>query len=175
MRLRSATQEDAASLSLLHAETWKATYLGQVPEVLASERIRRARERDWVTHTERRVAAGGDVLVVTEDQAVVGFSEYGPTEDDDDDPSHVGHIMRVYVHPQSQSKGAGRILVQAACDQLAADDYDEVTLWTLDDTTNRALGFYAHLGWAREDVLNDEEPADRRYRLRLAKVVTEDC
>lgn len=169
MRLRRATPADAASLSLLHAETWKATYVGQVPEALAAERIRVASERDWVTQTERRVAAGGGVLVVTEEQAVIGFCEYGPTEDDDDDPSRVAHIMRVYVRPQSQSKGAGRMLVQAACDQLALDGYDEVTLWTLDDATNRALGFYAHLGWSREEVRNDEEPPDLRYRRRLTQ------
>lgn len=167
MELRRATPDDAASLSRVHAETWTATYVDQVPAVLAAERIVRAQERDWVTHAERRVTAGGGVLVVTEEQAVVGFCEYGPTEDDDDDPSHVGHIMRVYVHPQSQSKGAGRILVEAACDQLALDGYNEVTLWTLDDATNRALGFYAHLGWSREDVRNDEEPPDIRCRRRL--------
>jgi GNAT superfamily N-acetyltransferase len=167
MEPRQATPADAASLSWVHAETWKATFVGQVPDVLAEERILKARERDWVTYTEQRVAAGGGVLVVAEEEEVVGFCEYGPTEDADDDPSRVGHIMRVYVRPQSQAKGAGRMLVEAACERLALDGYDQATLWTLDGPTNRALGFYAHLGWSCEDVRNGEEPPDVRYRRRL--------
>lgn len=167
MELRQATTRDAVSLSLVHAETWEATYVGQVSDVLADERIRKARERDWVDHTERRIAAGGGVVVVVERHEVFGFCEYGPTEDADDDPSRVGHIIRVYVHPRSQAKGAGRILIEAACERLARDGYDQATLWTLDDPTNRALGFYTHLGWSCEDIHNGEDPPDVRYRRRL--------
>ncbi len=167
MEIRQARPRDAPSLSRVHAETWKATYVGQVPDVLAEERIVKARERDCVTHAVGRVAAGGGVLVVADQQNVFGFCEHGPTEDADDDPSRVGHIMRLYVHPQSQAKGAGKILVEAACERLALDDYDEATPWTLDDPTNRALGFYAHLGWSCEGIRNGERPPDVRYRRRL--------
>lgn len=167
MELRPVRPGDAASLSWVHAETWEATYVGQVPDVLAEERILRARDRDWVFHAAQRVAAGGGVLVVAEEEGVVGFCEYGPTEDGDDDPSRVGHIMRLYVHPRSQAKGAGEMLVEGACERLALDGYDEVTLWTLDDPTNQALGFYAHLGWSCEQVRNGEDPPDVRYRRRL--------
>lgn len=167
MELRQATAEDAASLSWVHAETWKVTYVGQVPDELADERILRARERDWVTQIDRRVADRGGVLVVVDQHEVVGFCEYGPTEDPDDDPSRVGHIMRLYVHPRSQAKGAGRMLLTAACERLATGGYDEATLWTLDDPTNRALGFYRHLGWSCAGVRKSEDPPDVRYRRRL--------
>lgn len=167
MELRLGTPEDAASLSWVHAETWKATYVGQVPAELAAERISKARERDWVSQTEQRLAAGGGVLVVVHEHEVVGFCEYGPTEDADDDPSRVGHIMRLYVHPLNQARGAGRMLVEAACERLRVDGYSEVTLWTLDDPTNRALGFYVYLGWSCEGVRNGDDPPDVRYRLQL--------
>ena len=39
MEIRQARPRDAPSLSRVHAETWKATYVGQVPDVLAEERI----------------------------------------------------------------------------------------------------------------------------------------
>jgi len=71
------------------------------------------------------------VLVVAEDREVVGFCECGPTEDADDDPRRVGHIMRVYVHPSHQGRGGGRLLLEAACARLAAGGYENVTLWTL--------------------------------------------
>jgi ribosomal protein S18 acetylase RimI-like enzyme len=167
MKLRDAAPRDAAALSRVHAVTWEATFIGQVPDALAEERIRKAHERDWVIHTQLRVAAGGGVLVVAEDSDVAGFCEYGPTEDADDDPSHVGHIMRLYVHPRSQAKGIGRMLVEAACERLALVGHDEATLWTRDDPSNRALGFYARLGWSRQDVRSSEDPPDVRYRRRL--------
>ncbi|CAA9229097.1 MAG: hypothetical protein AVDCRST_MAG20-1137 [uncultured Acidimicrobiales bacterium] len=166
MELRHATAGDAVSLSGVHVETWRATYVGQVPDRHAEERIAVAQERDWVTHQERRVVAGGGVLAAVDDGDVVGFCEYGPTEDDDDDPSRVGHIMRLYLRPQSQSRGAGRMLLEAACERLAARGFDSVTLWTLDDPRNRAIGFYVHLGWSREGVRDDDPPAVR-YRRRL--------
>jgi hypothetical protein len=49
MELREAAPEDAAALSRLHAVAWEATFVGQVPDALAEERIRKAQERDWVT------------------------------------------------------------------------------------------------------------------------------
>lgn len=168
MELRRARPEDEASLSWVHVETWKATYLGQVPDEHAEERIVAAQERDWVAHMARRVAAAGDVLVVVDEGEVVGFCEYGPTEDVDDDDARVGHIMRLYLHPRSQSQGAGRTLLEAACERLAADGYDTVTLWTLDDPRNRAIGFYTHLGWSREEVRNTDDPPDVRYRRQLS-------
>ena len=167
MELREAAPEDAAALSRVHAVTWEATFVGHVPDALAEARIRKAQERDWVTHTRRRIAAGGGVLVVAEDLDLVGFCEYGPTEDADDDPSRVGHIMRLYVQPRSQARGIGRLLVEAACERLALVGDDEATLWTLDDPSNRALGFYAHLGWSRQGVRNGKDALDVRYRRRL--------
>jgi GNAT superfamily N-acetyltransferase len=167
VELRQATPRDAAALSRVHVETWKATYIGQVPDEHAAERIVAAQQRDWVVHEERRVAAGGGVLVAVEDGEVVGFCEYGPTEDADDDPTRVGHVMRLYVLPRSQSKGSGRRLLEAACARLAADGYDDVTLWTLDDPGNRAIGFYAHLGWSREGVRKHDDPPDVRFRRQL--------
>jgi GNAT superfamily N-acetyltransferase len=167
MELRRAAPEDAAALSRVHAVTWAATFVGQVPDALADERIRRAQERNWVTHAQRRVATGGGVLVVAGDLDLVGFCEYGPTEDADDDPSRVGHIMRLYVLPRSQATGTGRDLLEAACERLALDGYEEATLWTLDDPSNRALGFYAHLGWSRQGARHGEDPPEVRYRRRL--------
>lgn len=162
-----ATPGDAAALSWIHAETWEDTYLGQVPDALALERIARARARDWAEHGALRTRTGGGVVVVSRDQGVVGFCEFGPTEDVDDDPQRVGHIMRLYVHPLHQGRGGGKALVESACERLAGDGYEEVTLWTLEAPSNRAHGFYARLGWTNEGIQNGERPPDVRYRRGL--------
>lgn len=89
-----ATLNDAATLSRIHAETWEDTYAGQVPDALAREGMARARARDWTEHLGLRARAGGGVVVLIEAQHVVGFCEFGPTEDAGDDPQHVGHMRR---------------------------------------------------------------------------------
>lgn len=163
-----ARLEDAATLSRIHAETWEDTFVGQVPDALAREGMARTRARDWVEYLALRASAGGGVVVLVEDQHVVGFCEFGPTEDADDDPQHVGHIMRLYVHPLHQGHGGGRLLVESACARLAGEGFEEATLWTLEGSSNRAHGFYAHLGWLNEGVWNGDQPPDVRYRRRLA-------
>jgi GNAT superfamily N-acetyltransferase len=168
MEARPATPGDAAALSRIHAETWADTYAGQVPDALARERIARARARDWAEHGELRTSIGGGVVVLIQDQDVVGFCEFGPTLDADDDPRRVGHIMRLYVHPRHQGQGGGKLLVESVSARLAGDGYQEATLWTPEAPANRAHGFYAHLGWTNGGICNDEQPPDVRYRRRLS-------
>lgn len=168
LEVRGATPGDAEGLSRVHAETWEHTYVGQVPDEMARDRVARARDRNWVEHAERRARRGGGVLVLLADDVVAGFCEFGPTEDADDDGRSVGHIMRLYVHPMHQGRGGGRLLLESACAHLAGDGYVEVTLWTLEAASNRALAFYDHLGWILEGTHNAEAPPDVRYRRRLA-------
>ena len=167
VEVRDATPADVETLARIHAETWEATYVGSVSPVAAAEGIARARSRDWRAHTELRRRLGGDVLVLLVDGDVGGFCELGPTEDADDDPRRVGHVMRLYVLPRHHGRGGGRLLLDEACARLAAGGHECATLWTQDDESNRAHGFYSHLGWTLEDVHRDDDPDDIRYRRQL--------
>ena len=162
--VRDAAPEDAEALTRIHAETWQDTYVGHVSDTLAHDGIARARNRDWAGHADLRVSLGGGVLVLIHAGVVVGFCEFGPTEDGDDDARRVGHIMRLYVHPVYQGQGGGRLLLESACARLARSGFANVTLWTLQAESNRAHGFYHQLGWTREDVQRDDDPDDIRYR-----------
>ena len=165
VEVRDAADEDAAALAAVHAETWVDTYVGKVADEVAAERIARARDRDWIQHTELRTQLGGGVVVLTLDGEVVGFCEYGPTEDADDDPRLVGHIMRLYILPAHQGRGGGRLLLEAACRRLADSGFTSATLWTVEDGWNPAHGFYGRLGWDLEDA--HQTDGDIRYRRRL--------
>jgi GNAT superfamily N-acetyltransferase len=167
MEVRMATPGEAAALSRVHAETWADTYLGLVPDALARERIARAGARDWAEHGAMRTRTGGGVVVLIRDEVLVGFCEFGPTEDADDDPQRIGHIMRIYIDPRHQGHGGGKLLLESACARLAGGGYEAATLWTLEAPSNRAHGFYAHLGWTNDGIRNDERPPDVRYRRRL--------
>ncbi len=167
LKVRQTAPGDNDALLRIHAETWVATYVGQVPDELARARLATARERDWGKHAELRARAGGGVLVLLDDGVVAGFCEFGPTQDSDDDARRVGHIMRLYVHPQHQGHGGGRLLIESACAYLARNGFVEATLWTLEAASNLAHGFYTTLGWTIEGTRNDEMPPDVRYRRRL--------
>ena len=166
VEIRAAEPKDAAELADVHADTWVATYVGNVPEDVASVRVARARDRDWTTHTDLRVRLGGGVLVLVDNGLVVGFCEFGPTEDEDDDPSQVGHIMRIFIQPTYQGLGGGKLLMVEACEQMASRGFASATLWTPEDQWNhRALGFYRALGWVQEEVR--APGGDIRHRLAL--------
>lgn len=165
VEVRDATPEDAFALAWVHAETWVDTYVGRVPEEIATERVGRARNRDWREHAELRRRLGGGVLVLGTKDAVVGFCEFGPTEDPGENPSQVGHIMRLYVLPAHQGRGGGRLLLDAACHRLSGGGFESVTLWTVEDEWNPAHDFYRRLGWVREGARQTE--GDIRYRLEF--------
>lgn len=99
-----------------------------------------------------RAQLGGEVLVLVDGGSVVGFCEFGPTEDQDDDPSQVGHVMRVFVRPTHEGRGGGKLLMAEACQRMTGQGFASVTLWTPEDQWNhRALEFYRRLGWAQEE------------------------
>ena len=153
MEVRTARSKDAPDLAQVHAETWVATYVGHVDEAVAAVRVARARRRDWTSHLDLRRQLGGDVYVLVDNGPVVGFCEFGPTEDEDDDPSEVGHIMRLFIRPDRQGRGGGKLVLAAACKEMARRSFSSVTLWTPDNEWNRrALDFYGHLGWVLEDA-----------------------
>jgi GNAT superfamily N-acetyltransferase len=153
MQVRAAHSKDSPDLAQVHADAWVATYVGNVDEDVAAVRVARARTRDWTAHLDLRRQLGGDVYALVDNDGVVGFCEFGPTEDSDDDPSEVGHIMRLYIRPDRQGHGGGKLLMAAACEAMAGRSFASVTLWTPDSEWNRrALDFYRHLGWVLENA-----------------------
>jgi GNAT superfamily N-acetyltransferase len=171
VQLRDARHQDAERLRQIHVDTWADTYTGIVPGDLVRARLSDHRARDWAQQIDSRIDAGGGLLALTESDDVIGFCEFGPTEDDDDDPSCVGQILRLYVLPVRQGRGGGRILVSGACDRLARAGFVAATVWTLEgDANHRAHGFYRHMGFACEGVLNAETPPDVRYRRSLTPI-----
>jgi len=153
VEVRCAEPDDAVVLAEVHADTWVATYVGNVPEDVAAVRVARARDRDWRSHMDFRAQLGGEVLVLVDGGSVVGFCEFGPTEDQDDDPSQVGHVMRVFIRPTHQGRGGGKLLMAEACQRMTGQGFASVTLWTPEAQWNhRALEFYRCLGWVQEEV-----------------------
>ncbi|QHC62734.1 GNAT family N-acetyltransferase [Rathayibacter festucae] len=95
-----------------------------------------------------------DVLLVAElDGRVVGYSG---THGDD------GELYVLFVHPAVGRRGIGRLLLEAAEDDLRARGRDEVFLWTHDADT-RAQHVYAAAGFAPTGARRKGEIHGRHY------------
>jgi hypothetical protein len=86
VRIIEASLADAAALQSLHITTWMATYKGLVPESFYRERLTAHGGRDWADLVRRQRAGGGGVLIAMSHGRIDGLCQYGPTEDNDDDP-----------------------------------------------------------------------------------------
>jgi ribosomal protein S18 acetylase RimI-like enzyme len=161
--IESARPADSASLRDLHLETWIATYRDRLPGAFFNERVAVHRVRDWAELLRDQTALGGGVVVARAGVRVCGLCQYGPTEDDDDDPRSVGHIDRLYVHPDHQRTGVGRSLLTEATYRLRTRGMSSVTLWALQDD-ERARAFYERFGWQLDGASRLDGAVDVRYR-----------
>ena len=94
---------------------------------------------------------GWTTMVCEHEGRVVGFASAGPSRDEDE----LGELYAIYVEPEAWSTGAGRALMTAAEQRLAAE-YDAALLWVLEDNP-RARGFYERGGWVPDGVRKAEE------------------
>jgi len=161
MLVRAAQGADADAVARIQQETWRVAYSHVFPATgLAQDFIDAERWR-------RRLAdppPGWSTFVIGD--PVVGFASVGPSRDE----PGIGELYAIYVIPSAWSTGAGRALLERAEERLA-EDYDEATLWVLEDNP-RARRFYEAAGW-RPDGARKAEPRwdvsapEVRYRRRL--------
>ena len=161
-----ADPAEAKALRDLHILTWETTYRDRALESWYGEQLAAHAVRDWGEIVRSQAVTGGGVLTARSDGQIVGFCQYGPTKDPDDDPEQVGHIRRLYVHPTRQRTGIGRLLLTAAVDRIRTGGAHAATLWVL-ETDNRARAFYERLGWKPDGCRQTHPPVDLRYRLSL--------
>jgi ribosomal protein S18 acetylase RimI-like enzyme len=159
----SAEPADARRLRDLHRLTWEATYRDRAGESWHKQQLAAHALRDWGEIVRTQIARGGGVLIAKRDEAIVGFCQYGPGEDDDS--ARAGHIYRLYVHPARQRSGVGRSLLAASLERLRQTGARAATLWVL-KSDRRARAFYERMGW-EPDGARTADPTDLRYRLPL--------
>ena len=157
MHIRPAGQEDALAIETIRVQGWQAAYRHVFPAAeLDALPIDPERWRS-------RIAVpppGWTTIVCEDDGTIVGFASTGPSRDEDD----LGELYAIYVHPDAWSTGAGRALMAAAENALAAE-FGAALLWVLEDNP-RARRFYERAGWAPDGVRKAEE----RFGVRAPEV-----
>jgi ribosomal protein S18 acetylase RimI-like enzyme len=145
-----ATVNNASDIAKVYVDTWRATYAGVLPDrsLLGMSYERQAAEWAWLIRNRADVQP---VIVATEAQyGVVGMTSAGlsrPSGRPSGGPyaeSRIGEVFTLYVRPEHQDRGIGRLLLSAAFAALAERDCDRVVIWVLRDNPSRY--FYERLG-----------------------------
>jgi len=143
VRIRRGVIEDAKAASKAHADTWRVSYRGLVPDALLDG----LRDDRWESGWRRgfdnldptrvvHVAEVGGTIV-----GLVGGGRARPGAP----PSHPGEVYALYVRPEHQGKGIGRALLRVTAQALVERGLVPIVIWTLFNNP-RSRGFYEALG-----------------------------
>ena len=144
--LRTGTTADAPTIAALAIQVFLDTYAtAGVPPDLAREALRDYGVDAFVPRLrepQRRF------LLAERGNALLGFAELSLRDETTPAGGARGaELIRLYIQPAAQSAGLGRHLIRAA--EALAAEHGLAALWlTAWEGNHRALGFYAHQGYA---------------------------
>lgn len=166
MEIRAARPADTSEIAAVAEASWETDY----PEIVSRETLERGVEEWYATdRIEDAIADGATKILVAEadpdvdsgSQSVVGFL-HAVVE------PNVGHLLRLYVHPDHRRGGVGRDLFHHAETLLFGRGVDRIEAMVLaeNDAGNE---FYRSLGFRQADTqetrIADETVAENRYVL----------
>ena len=141
--IRKAGVADATAIAKVHVDTWRSSYRGVVPDSILDGLSYGDREARW----RERLSGRSRGFLVAEDDAgdagdVVGFAWSGPQRSGV--PEYAGEIYALYVLPDRQRQGVGRLLTAAVAGELVERGMRSMLVWALADNPYRR--FYELLG-----------------------------
>lgn len=136
-----ADAADAEAIARLHAQSWRTTYVGMLPDSFLEGPLDEDRRALWRTRFESGSTERHTVLKAVVDGEIVGFA----CVLFDADPIWGPLLDNLHVHPFRKRLGIGRLLFSAARDAVAATQSLHFHLWVLAANTS-ARRFYEALG-----------------------------
>jgi GNAT superfamily N-acetyltransferase len=139
--VRPAELSDAAAVAWVQAESWRATYRGQLPDAVV-DAYSLPRQMAWwgriLGRSERET-----VLVAETGDGPAGMASGGPSRGG---PAGLqGEIQTLYVLPSVQGCGIGRALFERMREELQGTGHRGLIVWALASNAP-ARAFYRHLG-----------------------------
>ena len=128
IEVRYAEPKDAAEVSEVHRQSWLQAYAGLIPHTPLHQMVARRDERWW-----RKATRGPATLLVAEVAGVIaGYATVGlnraralPQE---------GEIYELYLRPEYQGIGLGRLLFGEARGLLRSLGCRGLVVWCLEDS-----------------------------------------
>ena len=110
LSLVAALREDARSLALLQAQSWRNTYRGVLPDEFLDRRVESDRLEFWTGRFARGMPDRSLVLKAVSDGTLLGFVCVLL----DEEPRWGARLDNLHVSPESKGTGVGYALFQAA-------------------------------------------------------------
>lgn len=164
--VRLATASDADAIGRVQVETWRAAYVGLLPQETIDAFDVSARQAMWREGLGRVPQPGSSTFVALVNDEIVGFASVGASHSEEGP----GELYAIYVDSSRWGHGAGRALIERAEASLRESGFREALLWVLQGN-ERAERFYRAAGWEhdgeKEDVFQGATVTELRYRKRL--------
>ena len=146
--IRPARPQDAFGIATVHVETWRATY----PTLLPHDYLVRNLSIDTrAAYWQRTLDSdrGESVLVAVEAGTVVGFCSVGAARKRPGarllpEGARLGEVFTLYVLPDFQDRGAGRMLLANGFARLLDMGCQAALLWVI--AANPSRFFYEAMG-----------------------------
>jgi ribosomal protein S18 acetylase RimI-like enzyme len=175
--IRPATVDDADAVGEVHVRAWQSAYRGMMPDEYLDGLRAEEHAARWREHLIAPTS-DAELLVVDDDQRVVGFAAVGPPFDRDVS-SDVGQLYAINLDPDVWGRGLGRELLSVATARLRERGYVEAVLWVIPDN-QRARRLYDSEGWTDDALRRHDEVfgvvvPEMRYRRRLVEPPAQGC
>ncbi len=138
--IRPATQGDAAAAAGIQLASALAGFAHIFPDWVAKPQLANL-VAEW---SELLADRAKSVMVAELGGTVVGVVAFG--SDDRYAPAGHAHLKKLYVRPESSSRGIGGALHDLAVDELRRAGHRAVWLWVLEEN-QRARSMYERRGW----------------------------
>ena len=151
--MRAAAAAEAEAIAALHAESWRRTYRGMMPDAFLDGPALEDRRRVW--HTRLGTAGADQLVIVAEDGArIIGFICVFARGDD----GWGAYIDNLHVAHDRKQRGLGRALMRQAAEWICATQPGGgVYLWVMEANAN-ARGFYDRRGAHNMETVEQSDP-----------------
>jgi ribosomal protein S18 acetylase RimI-like enzyme len=139
LTVRAATEADADSIGIIHAEAWKTTYKGIVHESFLAKQDPNQRAQEALA---RITNPSTDFLVVEANFEVAGFIDTGKSRNPEIADAQ---IHSIYIAQKYQSRGLGKSLFQAAIEKAKQRGFQNIFVSVLSKNI-QAVSFYRKSG-----------------------------
>ncbi len=145
--IRKATIDDAHDMAIVHVQSWRQTYRGQINQDFINERTIEKSTKMFLS-----INCENTLIIETMGQ-IVGFCGYGISRDSDM-TSDTGEIWGMYILLSYHGRGWGKLLMNVALMELRLLGYNKASLWVL-STNQRAIDFYRAQGFMEDGITKE--------------------
>ncbi len=161
--LRVADCDDVDQLAAVFLDCWRISYAAVMPSPLVESMTAEKARELWAEAVRR---PGQEIVIAAADEpphSVLGFVGFRLHDDG------AGYVSSLYVSPNLQGGGVGRLLLDEAEKELRESGARTARLWVFEDNAP-SRAFYVRHGW-RPDGRRETLPEWGQPQLGMVKTL----